>query len=303
MSIIHGTDLVKAYGRLRALDGADLRVEAGQVHGFLGPNGAGKSTLIKALLGQITLTAGTLHVLGLDPRRDAVAIHRRLAYVPADVSLWPSLTGGECLDMLARFHGGENRARRDHLVDAFSLDIRKKARTYSTGNRQKVALIAALSLDADLYVFDEPTSGLDPLMEARFQEAVMELSSRGATVLLSSHILDEVEALCSHVTILKDGRTISSGTLEALRQESTTTIVATLVNADAAEAVRRQLTEQGADASISTDTTGIHLTVRSPRPAVAQAVTAVAAADPLSLVVRPPSLDELFLEHYEVQAR
>lgn len=298
MTIITGHRLTKRFGRVTALDGADLVVEQGQIHGFLGPNGAGKSTTIRALLGQISLTGGDLTVFGLHPRSDAVAIHRRLAYVPGDVSLWPGLSGGECLDLLGRFHGAENRERRGRLIEEFGLDPRKKARTYSKGNRQKVALIAALSLDVDLYVFDEPTSGLDPLMEVTFQRTVRELADDGATVLLSSHILDEVEALCSHVTILREGRTISTGSLEDLRQATTTTIVATLDDAATATSITRQL--GGVDARVDTDATGSHLTIRVERARVADAVTTVAASDPRSLVVRPPSLDELFLEHYEV---
>lgn len=296
--IIRGHQLTKRFGRVMALDGADLVVEQGQIHGFLGPNGAGKSTTIRALLGQISLTSGELSVFGRHPRDEAVAIHRRLAYVPGDVSLWPGLSGGECLDLLGRFHGAENRERRGRLIEEFGLDVRKKARTYSKGNRQKVALIAALSLDVDLYVFDEPTSGLDPLMEVTFQRAVRELADGGATVLLSSHILDEVEALCSHVTILREGRTISTGSLEDLRQATTTTIAATLPDAASAEALENRL--DGVDTEVITDATGSHLTVRVERARVADTVRRVAEADPLSLVVRPPSLDELFLEHYEV---
>lgn len=294
LPIIRAERLVKRFGRATALDGADLTVERGHVHGFLGPNGAGKSTTIRAILGQISLTSGELEVLGLDPRRDAVAIHRRLAYVPGDVSLWSSLTGGQCLDLLGGFHGREDRARRDRFVEAFDLDLSKRARTYSKGNRQKVALVAALALDVDLYVFDEPTSGLDPLMEVTFQQAVRELADRGATVLLSSHILDEVESLCSHVTILRSGRTISTGSLEDLRRATTTTISATLAD----EETVRTLIERIDGAEAVADASGIHLTAKVERERVAAAVGAVAAADPLSLVVRPPSLDELFLEHY-----
>lgn len=303
MSIISSTNLTKTFGKTRALDGAELHVEAGQIHGFLGPNGAGKSTTIRALLGQISLDDGDLRVFGKHPQRDAVAIHENLTYVPGDVVLWPGLTGGECLDMLGSFHGREDRARRDHLVDEFRLDIAKKSRTYSKGNRQKVALISALAMDVDLYVFDEPTSGLDPIMEVAFQRAVRERVDAGATVLLSSHILDEVEALCSHVTILRAGRTVSTGSLEELRQSTVTTITATLP-AGAASAIADRLggIDGINDVSIETDDAGEHLAVKAQRSAVASAVGLVASAQPLSLVVRPPSLDELFLEHYEGQA-
>lgn len=295
--IINAQAIHKHYGKVRALDGADLQVEQGQVHGFLGPNGAGKSTALRAILGQLNLTAGELQVFGMHPVQDAVEIHQRLAYVPGDVSLWPGLTGGECLDLLGRFHGCENRERRDALIEAFALDPSKRARTYSKGNRQKVALIAALSLDVDLYLFDEPTSGLDPLMEATFQREVRALADRGATVLLSSHILDEVEALCSHVTILRAGRTISQGSLESLRQATSTTIHATVPDT-AAAALASALQPLAAEVAHTRDSDGTHLTARVERSNLATAVGLVAAENPHSLVVRPPSLDELFLEHY-----
>lgn len=296
--IINAENITKRYGSVAALDGANLTVEAGQVHGFLGPNGAGKSTAIRAILGHLALTSGTLEVFGMHPQSDAVPIHRRLAYVPGDVSLWPALSGGECLDLLGRMHGHQNRERRDHLIEKFNLDPSKKSRTYSKGNRQKVALIAALALDVELYIFDEPTTGLDPLMEATFQREVRALSGRGATVLLSSHILDEVEALCSHVTILRAGKTISSGPFEALRQHTTTTISATFAIGSPTESLERVLAQLGAEADVSTDSQGVHVTARADRAHVAPVTAEVASASPQSLVVRPPSLDELFLEHY-----
>lgn len=301
MNIIQAHRLTKRFGRTLALDGTDLVVEPGQIHGFLGPNGAGKSTTIRALLGQISLSGGDLTVFGQHPQRDTVAIHERLAYVPGDVSLWPGLTGGECLDVLGRFHTRENRARRDHLVEAFDLDPSKRARTYSKGNRQKVALVAALALDVDLYILDEPTSGLDPLMEVTFQNAIRDLAERGATVLLSSHILDEVESLCSHVTILRSGRTISSGPLEDLRQSTTTTIEATYRSLP--DGLLDRLTALDADPHTRPEASDVHLTCRVDRAHLAEATQVVAARDPLSLVVRPPSLDELFLEHYTGDAR
>ena len=223
------TGLVKAFGATRALDGLDLVVGTGEVHGFLGPNGAGKSTTIRILLGLLRADAGTARLLGGDPWADATELHRRLAYVPGDVTLWPNLSGGEVIDLLGRLRGGLDQRRRDELLERFDLDPRKKGRAYSKGNRQKVALIAALASDAELLILDEPTSGLDPLMEEVFREAVREERQRGGrTVLLSSHILSEVEALCDRVTIIRDGRTVETGTLADLRHLTRTSIQADL---------------------------------------------------------------------------
>src|SRR5690242_6098744 len=207
-SVIDAMGVVKTFGTTRALDGLELRVEPGEVHGFLGPNGAGKSTTLRVLLGLLRPDAGTVRLLGGDPWADATALHRRLAYVPGDVTLWPGLTGGEVIDLLGRLRGGLDPRRRDELLDRFDLDPRKKARTYSKGNRQKVALVAALSSDGELLILDEPTSGLDPLMEEVFREAIRE--QKGRTVLLSSHLLAEVEALCDRLTIVRAGRTVET---------------------------------------------------------------------------------------------
>ncbi|MGH2736291.1 MAG: ABC transporter ATP-binding protein, partial [Actinomycetota bacterium] len=219
------SNLVKTFGSTVALDGLDLQVERGEVHGFLGPNGSGKSTTIRILLGLLRADSGDVTLLGGDPIRDAVALHRRLAYVPGDVSLWPNLSGGEVIDLLARLRGGLDRRRRDDLLERFDLDPTKKGRTYSKGNRQKVALVAGLASDAELLVLDEPTSGLDPLMEAVFQQCILEVKSEGRTVLLSSHILAEVEALCDRVSIIRLGKTVESGTLTELRHLTRTSIV------------------------------------------------------------------------------
>ena len=218
--------LVKTFGRTRALDGLDLEVATGEVHGFLGPNGSGKSTTIRVLLGLLRADRGAVSLLGGDPWRDAVGLHRRLAYVPGDVNLWPTLTGGEVIDLLGRLRGGLDATRRADLLDRFDLDPTKKARTYSKGNRQKVALVAALSAGAELLILDEPTSGLDPLMEAVFQDCIREIKAEGRTVLLSSHILAEVEALCDRVSIIRLGRTVRSGTLSDLRALTRTTVIA-----------------------------------------------------------------------------
>jgi len=222
--------LVKTFGRTRALDGLDLTVRTGEVHGFLGPNGAGKTTTIRILLGLTRATSGTAQVLDGNPWSDATELHRRLAYVPGDVTLWPNLSGGEAIDLLGRMRGGIDKLRKAELLERFDLDPRKKARTYSKGNRQKVALVAALASDVELLLLDEPTSGLDPLMEEVFREVVQEVSDRdGRTVLLSSHILSEVEALCDRVTIIRVGRAVESGTLSELRHLTRTSIKAELV--------------------------------------------------------------------------
>jgi ABC-2 type transport system ATP-binding protein len=223
-SAISISGLVKTFGTTRALGGLDLEVATGEVHGFLGPNGSGKSTTIRVLLGLLRADAGRVRLLGGDPWADAVALHRRLAYVPGDVTLWPGITGGEAIDLLGRLQGGLDPARRAELLERFDLDPRKKARTYSKGNRQKVALVAALASDAELYVMDEPTSGLDPLMEAVFQDEVRRLRDAGRTVLLSSHILAEAEALCDRVSIIRHGRTVQSGSLTELRHLTRTSI-------------------------------------------------------------------------------
>ena len=217
--------LVKRFGATRALDGLDLTVRSGEVHGFLGPNGAGKTTTVRVLLGLLRKDGGEATVLGGDPWRDAVALHRRLAYVPGEVNLWPNLTGGEVIDLLGRLRGGLDRKRRAELLERFQLDPTKKIRAYSKGNRQKVALVAAFASDVELYLLDEPTSGLDPLMEIVFQDVVRELRESGRTVLLSSHILAEVEALCDRVTIIRAGRAAETGTFDELRHLTRTTVV------------------------------------------------------------------------------
>src|SRR5215210_6289041 len=206
-------DLVKTFGAVRALDGLDLEVKTGEVHGFLGPNGAGKSTTIRVLLGLLRPSSGSARMLGGDPWSEAATLHRRLAYVPGDVNLWPNLTGGEVIDLLGRMRGGLDERRRAELLELFELDPSRKSRTYSKGNRQKVALVATFSTGAELLLLDEPTSGLDPLMESALRRCVTEARERGATVLLSSHILAEVEALCDRVSIIRAGRTVQSGSL------------------------------------------------------------------------------------------
>ncbi|MET7398697.1 ABC transporter ATP-binding protein [Dactylosporangium sp. NPDC005572] len=284
--------LVKTFGRTRALDGLDLAVQTGEVHGFLGPNGAGKSTTIRILLGLLHADAGAVTLLGGDPWRDAAQLHRRLAYVPGDVTLWPNLTGGEVIDLLGRLRGGLDTKRRAELLERFDLDPRKKARTYSKGNRQKVALIAALASDVELLLLDEPTSGLDPLMEEVFRQVVLEEQRRaGRTVLLSSHILAEVEALCDRVTIIRDGRAVETGTLAGMRHLTRTSIQVDLagpVDGLASLPGVHDLQSHNGTVRFDVDTTALDAVLRQ--------LTAVGIR---SLTSQPPTLEELFLRHYD----
>ncbi|WP_341720031.1 ABC transporter ATP-binding protein [Micromonospora sp. FIMYZ51] len=284
----------KAFGRTMALNGLDLTVAKGEVHGFLGPNGAGKSTTIRALLGQLRVDDGEAKVFGLDCWAQSVQAHRRLAYVPGDVALWPGLTGGACIDILGRLHGGTDPRRRRELIDRFELDPTKRTRTYSKGNRQKVALIAALGTNADLFLLDEPTSGLDPLMEEVFQQCVRELRNDGRTVLLSSHILSEAEALCDRVSIIRRGTVIRTGTLADLRDHTLTRVDA--VTRCAVSGLDRL--DGLVDLSVVTRPDGTHVTFRAGPATLAAAVGCVLTAGPSSLNVQPPSLDELFLTNY-----
>ena len=282
--------LVKTFGRTRALDGLDLTVGTGEVHGFLGPNGSGKSTTIRVLLGLLRIDAGSVRLLDGDPWRDADRLHRRLAYVPGDVTLWPNLTGGEVIDLLARLRGDLDQRRRDELLDRFELDPTKKARAYSKGNRQKVALVAALASPAELLLLDEPTAGLDPLMEAAFQECIAEVTEEGRTVLLSSHILAEVEALCDRVTIIRAGRAVQSGTLTELRQLTRTSIIAVTSSpatriADLAGV--HGVVVDGDRVRFDVDTTDLDAAIRH-----------LSELGLVSLESRPPTLEELFLRHY-----
>jgi ABC-2 type transport system ATP-binding protein len=282
--------LRKSYGRARALDGLDLTVRGGEVHGFLGPNGAGKTTTIRILLGLLRADGGTARLLGGDPWRDATALHRRLAYVPGDVTLWPGLSGGEIIDLLGRLHGGMNGRRKADLLDRFSLDPAKKARAYSKGNRQKVALVAALACDAELLILDEPTSGLDPLMEAQFRSCIEEERRAGRTVLLSSHILAEAEALCDRVTIISVGRTVDTGTLAELRHLTRTSVSAELTRPPDAAGVP--------DGVHDLDLQGTRLHGQVDAAAMDAFVSWLAGYGVASLTSQPPTLEELFLRHY-----
>jgi len=284
--------LTKNFGAVRALDGLDLTVREGEVHGFLGPNGSGKSTTIRVLLGLVKADGGSVRLLGGDPWTDAVELHRQLAYVPGDVTLWPSLTGGETIDLLARMRGGIDEGRRAELIERFDLDPHKKVRTYSKGNRQKVSLISAFSSRATLLLLDEPSSGLDPLMEHVFQQCVREERDRGTTVLLSSHILAETEALCERVTIIRAGQTIESGSLESMRHLSRTSIKAELIG-DPGDLRRIKGVE---DVSIDGNT----LRAQVDSESLGELIRALADAGVRSLVSQPPTLEELFLRHYDI---
>jgi ABC-2 type transport system ATP-binding protein len=290
-TVIETRGLDKRFGRVQALDGLDLVVEQGDVHGFLGPNGAGKSTAIRVLLGMLRASGGEASVLGMEPWRDAVAIHRRAAYVPGDVTLWPGLTGGEAIDTITRLRGHRAPASdRQRLIEAFDFDPRRKAKTYSKGNRQKVALIAAFASEADLYILDEPTSGLDPLMESVFQAEIRRIAERGATVLLSSHILSEVERLCSRVSIIRDGRIVESGSLEQLRHLHHTVLGYRGPAPDGLPLSDVVVDGEHVRASVAPD--DVPGVLRWLGDHGAQAVT-----------LTPPSLEELFLRHYGDEGR
>ncbi|MFG2330076.1 ATP-binding cassette domain-containing protein [Streptomyces sp. NPDC048604] len=282
--------LHKSFGRTHALDGLDLTVETGEVHGFLGPNGSGKSTTIRVLLGLLRADSGAVQLLGRDPWQDAVELHRRIAYVPGDVTLWRNLSGGEVIDLFGRLRGGLDTARRAELIERFELDPTKKGRTYSKGNRQKVALVAAFASDVDLLILDEPTSGLDPLMEEVFQSCVAEARDRGTTVLLSSHILSEVETLCDRVSIIRKGRTVESGSLAELRHLTRTSVSAELAGAPNGLAHLpgvHDLDVQGRRVRLQVDTDKLDAVLRS-----------LTESGVRSLTSTPPTLEELFLRHY-----
>jgi ABC-2 type transport system ATP-binding protein len=296
VNAIEVASLRKVFGKSIALDGLDLTVSTGEVHGFLGPNGAGKTTTIRILLGLLRADGGTARLLGGDPWRSAVELHKRLAYVPGDVTLWPTLTGGEVIDLLGKLRGGLDSKRRAELLDRFDLDPTQKARVYSKGNRQKVALVAALASDAELLLLDEPTSGLDPLMEAMFRQCAEEERARGRTILLSSHILSEVEALCDRVTIIRAGRTVETGTLAELRHLTRTSIAAELTGQPSALAdlsgVHDLVVDAGKDGG-----SRVRCEVDSDR--LEDLLRLLVAAGVKTLTSQPPTLEELFLRHYE----
>jgi ABC-2 type transport system ATP-binding protein len=295
--------LVKRFGTFAALDGLDLRVESGRVHGFLGPNGAGKSTTIRTLLGLYRADAGTVRVLGRDPRTSSAAINTKVGYVPGDVGFWPSLTGGQVLDALAGLRGARDRGREADLLERFALDPTRKVRTYSKGNRQKVARVAALSAPVDLLLLDEPTSGLDPLMEEVFADCVTEAAASGQTVLLSSHVLAEVERLCSHVTILKDGRTVESGALADLRSVSASSVSFRCAATPGAEMVQ-QLRGLGLAPGVADGAQGeVRVSAQVPRKSVPDVLALLAQHRVADVSCTPATLEDLFLRHYETRPR
>jgi ABC-2 type transport system ATP-binding protein len=281
--------LCKTFGRTSALDGLDLTVRAGEVHAFLGPNGAGKTTTLRILLGLLKADSGRARMLGGDPWRDATALHRRLAYVPGDVTLWPNLTGGEIVDLLGGLRGGLDPKRKQALYERFGLDPAKKARAYSKGNRQKVALVAALASDAELLLLDEPTSGLDPIMEAAFRECIEEERRGGRTILLSSHILDEAEALSDRVSIIRAGRCVESGTLAELRHLTRTSVDAELAG---------PVSLAGVPGVHDLDAVGTRIRCQVDNDALTEVLRRLTAAGIRTLTCRPPTLEELFLRHY-----
>ncbi|WP_406123922.1 ATP-binding cassette domain-containing protein [Streptomyces sp. NBC_00989] len=289
--------LHKSFGRTQALAGLDLGVETGEVHGFLGPNGSGKSTTIRVLLGLLHADSGAAQLLGRDPWTDAVELHRRVAYVPGDVTLWRNLSGGEVIDLYGKLRGGLDKSRRADLIDRFELDPTKKGRTYSKGNRQKVALVAAFASDVDLLILDEPTSGLDPLMEEVFQRCVEEERDRGRTILLSSHILSEVEELCDRVSIIRKGRTVESGSLSDLRHLTRTSVTAELTGAPNGLAsipgvhdlaIQQIQNSQGHRVRLQVEAGQLNAVLRS-----------LSESGVRSLTSNPPTLEELFLRHYQ----
>ncbi|MGB8940245.1 MAG: ABC transporter ATP-binding protein [Streptomyces sp.] len=287
--------LHKSFGRTHALDGLDLDVEAGEVHGFLGPNGAGKSTAIRVLLGLLRADSGAAQLLGKDPWSDAVELHRRVAYVPGDVTLWRNLSGGEVIDLYGKLRGGLDRARRADLVERYELDPAKKGRTYSKGNRQKVALVAAFASDVDVLILDEPTSGLDPLMEEVFQSCVEEERERGRTILLSSHILSEVETLCDRVSIIRKGQTVEAGSLAELRHLTRTSVTAELAgppNGLSRLPGVHDVDVSGHRVKLQVDTDKLDAVLRS-----------LTETGVRSLLSTPPTLEELFLRHYQADVR
>ena len=289
--VISVRGLVKNFGRTRALDGLDLTVTQGEVHGFLGPNGAGKSTTLRVLLGLLRPTAGTVRVLDSDPWADATTLHRRMAYVPSEVNLWPQLTGGEVIDLLGRLRGGTGLVRRDEMLQRFELDPTKKGTAYSRGNRQKVALVAALASEAELLILDEPTTGLDPLMEEVFAECIHAERQRGRTVLLSSHILSEVEALCDRVSIIRQGRNVETGTLAEMRHVTYTSVDVTLgsIPPDPARLLSAS--------AVQVDGTRLRCDV--PTDQIGALLSQLEPYGIRTLSCQPPTLEQLFLRHYD----
>lgn len=294
MAVVEVNNLHKSFGKFKALNGVNMTLNEGEIFGFIGPNGAGKSTTIRILLGILKATEGSAKIFGMDAWRDVVEIHRRLAYVPGDVNLWPNLTGGEVIDLYMKLRGGGDKKKREELMERFSLDPTKKCRTYSKGNRQKVALVAAFVSDAELFIFDEPTSGLDPLMEQIFQECVYEAKQAGKTVLLSSHILSEVEKLCDRVGIIRQGEIIESGSLDEMKHLTRTNLlVETSEPVTALNELQgiHNLEEDGNTLRFQVDTEELDAVIRH-----------LSSFGVVKLESAPPTLEDLFMRHYEVKS-
>ncbi len=291
--IIEVNNLIKAFGSFKALNGLNLEVTEGEVHGFLGPNGSGKSTTIRILLGLLKKTSGDVSLLGKDPWKEATTLHRHLSYVPGDVNLWPNLTGGECIDLLADLRGGIDEAKRQELIEVFKIDPRKKFRTYSKGNRQKVALVAALASDVELYILDEPTSGLDPLMESVFQQHIRKLKKQNKSILLSSHILSEVEALCDRVTIISEGKTVDTGALKNLQKVQHTYFEI--------ETSRPTASLEKVKGIVNFEQKNKLTTFEVEPGQLESAMKEISKLDVQHVVSHPPKLEELFLKHYDKQ--
>ncbi|WP_252312849.1 ABC transporter ATP-binding protein [Sinobaca sp. H24] len=291
MTILETTELTKTFGRVKALDQVSIEMKEGEVYGFIGPNGAGKSTTLRVLLGAIKATSGTARIFGKDVWKDAVAVHRRLAYVPGDVNLWPNLTGGEVIDLFMKLHGTKNTKKRSELIELFDLDPAKKCGTYSKGNRQKVALVAAFASEVDLYIMDEPTSGLDPLMEKIFQQQILEARENGKSVLLSSHILSEVEKLCDRVSIIRQGKIIETGSLTDLRHLTRTTLLLeTKKPPQGLSSLKgvHEITHKEEALQFQVDTEELE-----------HVMAFVSSFGITRLESAPPTLEDLFLRHYE----
>lgn len=291
MSIVEVKGLTKKFGHFTALDNINLSINEGEIYGFIGPNGSGKSTAIRVMLGMLKPTSGAVQIFGKDAWKDAVEIHKRIAYVPGDANLWPNLTGGEVIDLFLKMRGNGNRTKRDELIERFDLDPSKKCRTYSKGNRQKIALISAFSSEADLYILDEPTSGLDPLMEKLFQECVVDVKNAGKSVLLSSHILSEVEALCEKIAIIRQGKIIETGTLSDMRHLTGTNLTiqtkTPIPNLSNMKGVYHLL-EVGSELSFQVDSEEMDAVIRY-----------VSTFGISKLESAPPTLEDLFLRHYQ----
>jgi ABC-2 type transport system ATP-binding protein len=294
MSILQTVNLTKKFGNFTALNGVNLELNEGEVYGFIGPNGAGKSTTIRILLGILKATSGSASVFGMDAWNDAVEIHKRLAYVPGDVNLWPNLTGGEVIDLFVQLRGGNNKSKRDRLIEMFDLDPSKKCRTYSKGNRQKVALVSAFASNADLYILDEPTSGLDPLMERLFQECVEEAKREGKSILLSSHILSEVEKLCDKVGIIRQGKIIESGTLSELRHLTRTNLVV-----ETREPIM-SLEEMAGVHHV--ERKGETYTFQVDTEKLGDVIKHISNYGVIKFESVPPTLEDLFMQHYDVSS-